>query len=111
MATANGTIAKCSAGKIFQDRATSGLKAITFREDDHLVGVALTGGDDDLLLLSDNGKAACASTRRKVRTTARGAIGVRGIKLSDAGHKVIALIVAQQTGAGDASRWRTRRRR
>ena len=98
MATANGTIAKCALEKFSKPRS-SGLKAITFREDDHLVGVALTGGDDDLLLLSDNGKAA-RFNETKVRTTARGAIGVRGIKLV-AGHKVIALIVAP--GAADAA--------
>ncbi len=91
MATANGTIAKCALEKFSKPRS-SGLKAVTFREDDHLVGVALTGGGDDLLLLSDNGKAARFS-ETKARTTARGAIGVRGIKL-EAGHKVIALIVA-----------------
>ena len=98
MATANGTIAKCALEKFSKPRP-SGLKAITFREDDHLVGVALTEGDDDLLLFSSNGKAVRFS-ESKVRITARGAIGVRGIKL-DPAHKVIALMVADAAGEKD----------
>ncbi len=97
MATANGTVAKCALEKFSRPRP-SGLKAITFREDDHLVGAALTEDGDDLLLFSDNGKAM-RFCETGVRTTARGAIGVRGIKL-DPGCRVISLLVAPD---GDAS--------
>jgi len=100
MATANGTVAKCALEKFSRPRP-SGLKAITFREDDYLVGAALTCGDDDILLFSDNGKAM-RFAEGAVRTTARGAIGVRGMKL-ESGCRVISLLVAPGVGDGDDS--------
>ena len=95
MATAGGTINKCSLANFSRPRP-SGLIAMKFREDDHLIGVTLTEGDNDVLLFTGNGKAM-RFDETQVRTTARGTIGVRGIRLSD-DDKVIALMVAQQTG-------------
>ena len=96
MATASGTINKCSLEKFSRPRP-SGLIAMKFRQDDHLIGVALTDGNDDVVLVSSNGQAM-RFAERDVRALGRGAIGVRGIRLSD-DDKVIALIVAQPAGA------------
>ena len=99
MATANGTITKCGLEKFSKPRP-SGLKAIKFRENDYLIGVALTEGDDDVLLFSKQGKAM-RFKESAVRASGRGSIGVRGIRLDD-GDAVIALLVAgNATADGD----------
>ncbi len=98
MATASGTIIKCSLEK-FSRRRPSGLKAVKFRADDYLIGVALTQGDDDLLLFSKKGKAARFAAET-VRATGRGSIGVRGIRLAT-DDAVIALIIAANAQTAD----------
>ena len=97
MATAEGTINKCSLENFSRPRP-SGLIAIKFRPDDHLVGVALTEGNDDVLLVSRNGKAA-RFAETDVAGRGRGTIGVRGIRLRD-DDKVISLIVARNAESG-----------
>ncbi|MEA3290923.1 MAG: DNA gyrase subunit A [Pseudomonadota bacterium] len=91
MATAYGTIKKCRLADFSRPR-TSGIWAIDLADDDQLIGVALTGGDSDLMLISDAGKAV-RFAEEEVRTMGRTARGVRGIRLQ-AGQRVIALIVA-----------------
>ena len=56
-----------------------------------LVDVALTDGNQDIMLCASSGKAI-RFNEADVREMGRGAAGVRGIKLADE-HKVIALII------------------
>ena len=91
MATANGTVNKCAL-KNFSRPRPSGLKAIKFRDDDYLVGVSLADDADDILLFSKYGKAVRFQVDA-VRATARGAIGVRGMRIAD-DDKIIALLIA-----------------
>ena len=91
MATASGTVKKTSLADFSRPRA-NGIIALELREDDHLVGVAITDGDRDVMLFSSAGKAV-RFNEQDVRAMGRTARGVRGIKLG-AGQTVIALIIA-----------------
>lgn len=95
MATANGTVKKTSLEQFSRPR-TAGLIAIELDEDNTLVGVAITNGSSDILLVTSTGKA----TRFKesdVRDMGRTARGVRGIRLSGS-QRVISLIIPTTDG-------------
>ncbi len=95
MATANGTVKKTPLEQFSRPR-TSGLIALDLEPDNTLVGVALTDGHCDVLLLATSGKAA-RFKESDVRAMGRTARGVRGIRLTG-GHRLIALIVPQNDG-------------
>jgi len=95
MATANGTVKKTSL-EHFQRPRSSGLIACELDEGDHLIGVAITDGTKDILLLSNGGKAA-RFKESDVRAMGRTARGVRGIKLVGE-QKAIALIIPEEGG-------------
>jgi len=95
MATANGTVKKTPLEQFSRPR-TSGLIALDLEEGNTLVGVALTDGHCDVLVLSSSGKAA-RFKESDVRAMGRSARGVRGIRLT-AGNRLIALIVPQTNG-------------
>ncbi len=78
MATSGGTVKKTPLSQFSRPRA-SGIIAIDLRED-RLVGVAVTDGDQEILLVASNGKAI-RFRETDVRPMGRGAAGVRGIKL------------------------------
>ncbi|MBQ2866543.1 MAG: DNA gyrase subunit A [Clostridia bacterium] len=60
----------------------AGVKAIILDEDDELVSVMHTHGNDTIFIASRDGQAVCFS-ESEVRPTGREAGGVRGIKLRD----------------------------
>ena len=95
MATAFGTVKKTPLSEFSRPRS-AGLIAVSLDEGDHLVGVAITNGENDVMLFSDEGKAN-RFDETEVRAMGRGARGVRGIKLGP-GAKVIALLVAENDG-------------
>jgi DNA gyrase subunit A len=95
MATASGTVKKTSLDSFSRPR-TSGLIALSLDEGDHLVGVALTDGEREVMLMSDAGKVV-RFKEEHVRAMGRTARGVRGISLED-GQKVISLIVPEEDG-------------
>lgn len=95
MATASGTVKKTSLDSFSRPR-TSGLIALSLDEGDHLVGVALTDGEREVMLLSDAGKVV-RFKEEKVRAMGRTARGVRGISLEE-GQQVISLIVPEENG-------------
>ncbi|MEM7000723.1 MAG: DNA gyrase C-terminal beta-propeller domain-containing protein, partial [Pseudomonadota bacterium] len=95
MATANGTVKKTPLEQFSRPRP-SGLIALELEEGNHLVGVALTSGTSDVLLVSSAGKAV-RFKESDVRAMGRTARGVRGIKLG-ADQDVIALIIPQADG-------------
>ena len=92
-ATASGTIKKTPL-KDFSRQRASGIIAVELREDDHLVGVELTDGNQDVILLSSSGKSI-RFNESGVRPMGRAAVGVRGIKLKE-GQRVISLIIAKE---------------
>jgi DNA gyrase subunit A len=71
---------------------------VDLHDDDRLVGVAITDGEREIMLVSSGGKAIRFG-EDEVRPMGREAAGVRGIKLGD-GQEVIALIVVGH-GEGD----------
>jgi len=93
MATASATVKKVPLADFSRPR-TAGIIAIDLREDDRLVNVAITNGEQDVMLFSSDGKVVCFK-ETDVRAMGRTATGVRGMRLQE-GQKVIALIVANE---------------
>lgn len=96
MVTADGTVKKTSLASFSRPR-TDGIIAVDLREGDRLVGVALTDGQQDVLLFTDAGKVI-RFHESKVRSMGRTACGVRGVRLGE-NQQVISLILAKQGGA------------
>ncbi|WP_405220718.1 DNA gyrase subunit A [Lentisalinibacter sediminis] len=92
-ATSHGTVKKTPLDAFSRPRS-NGIIAIDLRESDHLVDVALTDGDSDIMLFASSGKAIRFS-EADVRAMGRGAAGVRGIRLAE-DHEVIALIILSE---------------
>jgi DNA gyrase subunit A len=90
MATSHGTVKKTPLSAFSRPRP-SGIIAVDLRDEDRLVGVAITDGQFDVMLVSSGGKAIRYS-ESEVRPMGRDSTGVRGIKLAP-GQEVIALIV------------------
>ncbi len=96
MATAKGTVKKVALSAFSRPRS-NGIIAINLREDDRLIGVDLTHGEQDIMLFSDAGKVI-RFHEADVRAIGRTGAGVRGIRLEDE-QAVTDLIVAPDTGA------------
>ncbi|MEJ2478927.1 MAG: DNA gyrase subunit A [Acidihalobacter sp.] len=91
MATAKGTVKKTPLMDFSRPRST-GIIAVDLREDDRLIGVAVTDGRQDIMLFTSAGKAIRFS-EADVRAMGRTACGVRGVRLAE-DQTVISLIVA-----------------
>ncbi len=89
MATRRGIVKKTSLAEYSRPRA-SGIIAVDLDVDDSLVGVVLTDGTRDVMLVSSDGKAI-RFTEAEVRPMGRVAHGVRGLRLAPT-QGVIALI-------------------
>ena len=90
MATSQGTVKKTPLTAFSRPRST-GIIAVDLAENDRLIGVAITDGQREIILVSSGGKAIRFG-EDEVRPMGREAAGVRGIKLGDA-QELIALIV------------------
>jgi DNA gyrase subunit A len=100
MATSQGTVKKTPLTAFSRPR-TSGIIAVDLRDNDRLVGVALTDGQRDIILCTSGGKAI-RFHEEEVRAMGRDAAGVRGVKLEDA-QELIALIVCGEGNVLTAS--------
>jgi DNA gyrase subunit A len=97
MATVMGTVKKTPLSDYSNPRK-AGIIAVALDEGDYLIGVELTSGTSDIVLVSNAGKAVWFD-EEDVRPMGRGARGVRGMRLME-GQSVISLLVAdndQQT--------------
>ncbi len=92
MATARGLVKKTPLTEYSRPRA-SGIIALDLVEDDRLIGVAITDGNQDILLASSGGKIMRFS-ESQVRSMGRVARGVRGMRLRPE-DKLISLLVAR----------------
>ncbi|HXO15551.1 MAG TPA: DNA gyrase subunit A [Steroidobacteraceae bacterium] len=90
MATRAGTVKKTPLAAFSRPRS-SGIIAVDLHDNDQLVGVAITDGEREIMLVSSGGKAI-RFHEDEVRYMGREAAGVRGIRLG-AGQDLIALIV------------------
>jgi DNA gyrase subunit A len=71
-----------------------GIIAIKIRDDDELVAVRRTSGDDDILMVSRSGQAA-RFHESQARAMGRDTSGVKGMNVSQKGNAVIAMDVAR----------------
>src|SRR5579862_7086574 len=90
MATRAGTVKKTPLAAFSRPRST-GIIAVDLADNDQLVGVAITDGQREIMLVSSGGKAI-RFREEEVRYMGREAAGVRGIRLGP-GQELIALIV------------------
>ncbi|MEJ2213683.1 MAG: DNA gyrase subunit A, partial [Gammaproteobacteria bacterium] len=93
MASSSGVVKKTDLTAFSRPRA-SGIIAVDLRDDDQLIGVAITDGSKDIMLFTSAGKAV-RFNESAVRAMGRTACGVRGVKLEE-GQEVISLIVEDE---------------
>ena len=74
-----------------------GLNAITISDGDELMDVRITGGSNEVILATRNGKAIRFNETR-VRSMGRTAAGVLGVRL-DKGDKVVGMVVVESEDA------------
>ncbi len=80
----------------FSRPRSSGLIAIELQGDNQLIGVAITDGNQDIMLFSNEGKAI-RFHESDVRVVGRSAMGVRGMRIPDAA-RIVSLCVAPEDG-------------
>ena len=88
MATKSGLIKKTQLNEYDSSR-TTGLLGITLKDDDELIDVRLTDGQDNIVMVTKKGLAITFS-EKDVRSVGRVAQGVIGIRLDD-GDEVIGM--------------------
>jgi DNA gyrase subunit A len=115
MATASGTVKK-TALTAYKNQRANGIIALNLRDDDTLIGVDITDGDNDIMLFSDAGKVVRFNEKKRdsetgeikvdpetgeqlwaLKPIGRTGTGVRGIKL-EGDQKVVSLIVPKNDG-------------
>ncbi|WP_297422711.1 DNA gyrase subunit A [uncultured Acinetobacter sp.] len=79
MATASGTVKRVELDQ-FSNVRSNGLRAIELNEADTLIGVAITDGEQQIMLFSNEGKAI-RFAETDVRAMGRSARGVRGMRV------------------------------
>ncbi|MFA7292415.1 MAG: DNA gyrase subunit A [Rhodocyclaceae bacterium] len=92
MATSQGTVKKTPLSE-FSNPRKAGIIAVALDEDDYLIGAEITNGENDIVLVSDAGRAVWFD-EEDVRPMGRPARGVRGMKLGK-GQQVLSLLVAE----------------
>ena len=90
--TKEGIIKKTCLKEYSRPRA-NGVNAITIREEDRVVSVALTNGTDEIVMANRNGRAI-RFNESTVRTMGRTATGVRGMRLDEDGQDEVIGMVA-----------------
>ena len=78
----------------FESIRTNGKIAITLKEEDELISVKQTFGDDEVIMAADNGRMV-RFNEKEVRMMGRSASGVKGIELD--GAKVIGAEVVNKS--------------
>jgi DNA gyrase subunit A len=96
-ATRQGIIKRCELSA-FSNPRPSGIIAIKLREEDSLVGVALTAGDSEIVLAKRAGKAV-RFKESDVRAMGRSATGVRGATLEGSEDQVIGMVTVSRPDA------------
>lgn len=79
MATRDGTVKKTELNQ-FENIRKTGIIGITLRDDDELISVKLTDGEEDLILVTQKGMAI-RFNEKDVRDMGRTAMGVKGVSL------------------------------
>jgi DNA gyrase subunit A len=93
-ATQNGQIKKTEFQAYNTPIKADGIIAINIRDDDELVAVRRTSGDDDIIMVSRSGQAARFS-EEAARPMGRDTAGVRGMNVSRGDNRVLAMDVVR----------------
>jgi len=93
-ATKKGVVKRTRLSEFERIRA-NGKIALTLRDDDEVLGVRRTDGDDEIILASSEGKAI-RFAENTIREMGRTAAGVRGMKLPDE-HEIVGLTSVKGT--------------
>lgn len=96
MATKSGTVKKTPLVAFSRPRQ-GGIRAIELEEKDELIGVALTSGEQDIMMFSNSGKAI-RFAEEDVRAMGRTAKGVRGMRLKESQY-IISLMIVESDDA------------
>lgn len=88
--TRQGVIKKTSLEQYSRPR-TNGIIAISIREDDRVISVALTDGNSDIILANRSGKAV-RFNENTVRAMGRTATGVKGMDIAE-GDELVGMVV------------------
>jgi len=91
MCTSQGTVKKTPLSD-FSNPRKAGIIAVALDDGDFLIGAEITNGTQDIVLVSDAGKAVWFD-EEDVRAMGRTARGVRGMKLGES-QQVLSLLVA-----------------
>ena len=92
--TRNGLVKKTELGAYNTPIKADGIIAINIRDDDELVAVRRTDGDDDVIMVSRSGQAA-RFHEAHVRPTGRDTTGVRGMNVERGDNRVLAMDIAR----------------
>jgi DNA gyrase subunit A len=93
-ATRKGQIKKTEFGAYNTPIKADGIIAINIRDDDELVAVRRTSGDDDIIMVSRSGQAA-RFNEDDVRPMGRDTAGVKGMNVSRGDNRVLAMDVVR----------------
>ncbi len=95
MATSKGTVKKTPLSD-FSNPRKNGIIAIKLDNGDYLIGAEITNGENDIILVSNGGKAVWFD-ENGVRSMGRNARGVRGMKIPDE-NQALSLLIASSEG-------------
>jgi DNA gyrase subunit A len=93
-ATRNGQIKKTEFGAYNTPIKADGIIAIKIRDDDELVAVRRTSGQDDIIMVSRSGQAA-RFNEDQVRPMGRDTAGVKGMNVDRGDNRVLAMDVVR----------------
>ncbi len=93
-ATRSGMIKKTEFGAYNTPIKADGIIAINIRDDDELIAVRRTSGNDDVIMVSRSGQAARFS-ENQVRAMGRDTSGVRGMNVAQRENSLLAMDVAR----------------
>jgi DNA gyrase subunit A len=93
-ATRDGIIKKTEFAAYNTPINADGIIAINIRDDDELVAVRRTSGEDDILMVSRSGQAA-RFHESQVRSMGRATGGIKGMNVSQRDNRVLAMDVAR----------------
>jgi DNA gyrase subunit A len=97
MVTKKGIIKKTTLEQYSRPR-TNGIIALNIREDDQLVNVDMTNGDQHIVIAAKSGRAIHFH-ESAVRTMGRTATGVKAITLNDVNDYVVGMVCASEENA------------
>ena len=97
MATSRGTVKKTPLKDFSRPRA-NGIIALDLRDNDHLIGVEITGQQHAIIMVASTGKAVTFH-EDDVRPMGRTAAGVRGIKIDDSTEVISLIAVSPEENA------------